>query len=512
MVKLPSIERQRLLPTTTGAQRLQAVKVYDPVAEAIGNAGNLVVGIQNKMFEADSAAQLSAANVNTQMELSILSTELAKGNSETAMADYATRAAAIYAKNSEGMSPIVQGQYDASFGTLNAKTNLSLAGTVATKRSGERVAVTLSSLDTLVKFNAVSDDPDVVKNGLALAQATLQQRVEANDIKPAAAEKLWIKFQDDYNNATFTRYVNRLDASEVNSAFKQMSSGQFMMKDANGDMVIDKETSTAWAKLSEQRKAALISTNLANGRNLLRANDAEIARVAKLDLGTARRLSREFYSKGSTPERRSEILFLLESNDQVRGEVYNKMVQDNAGATERFDDPDAIRDMDVRVMHYGATGNDVTINEIITQSWSDPVKDRLIQSLELAQSKRFDRAMRLLTASPLFHSDATSSGQNRRESNRLSERQLDIKFTLEDEALVAKDANKPYDPVDRVRALLIEVAQEEKGPDGAEKLGAATKALSDAGIYDRKSLNAWGKLNPQGSILMGRHFNRVFGK
>ena len=63
-----------------------------------------------------------------------------------------------------------------------------------------------------------------------------------------------------------------------------------------------------------------------------------------------------------------------------------------------------------------------------------------------------------------------------------------------------------------MRALLIEVAQEEKGPDGAEKLGAATKALSDAGIYDRKSLNAWGKLNPQGSILMGRHFNRVFGK
>ena len=87
MAKIPGIQRQRLMPSTTGATMLQVVQQSTAVEDAIGNAANLVSNISNKMFEADSNAQLSTANVNTQMELSALEAELARGDSETAMVD-----------------------------------------------------------------------------------------------------------------------------------------------------------------------------------------------------------------------------------------------------------------------------------------------------------------------------------------------------------------------------------------------------------------------------------------
>ena len=96
MAKIPGIQRQRLVQALPAAT-LQVVQQSTAIEDAIGNAGNLVANISNEMFKRDSAAQLSTANVNTQVELGRLELELERGDSETALRDYTLRSREIYA-------------------------------------------------------------------------------------------------------------------------------------------------------------------------------------------------------------------------------------------------------------------------------------------------------------------------------------------------------------------------------------------------------------------------------
>jgi hypothetical protein len=452
MAKIPGIQRQRLMPFTTGATMLQVVPQSTAVEDAIGNAANLALSISGKMFEADSNAQLSTANVNTQMELSALEVELARGDSETAMVDYATRSQAIYAKNAEGMSPLVLAEYDANFATLSAKTNLSLTGTIATRRSSDRVAGGLVSLDALIKMYAPpTNDPNKSpararldrEAALIQGEAIVRQLVASNDKTPEQGAKMLLDFFAKFNDERFVGWVNALPQKDVGKAFTQMSAGDFG----------DEQTNQAWSQLPEKRKRALIDQSLANASKLLTFQDAEDRRILGTRQAEAKKLMIEFATE-KDPTRRQEILTELANNPGMTPTLYNKMVQDNAGATNRFDDLKAIRDMDKRIMRFGAGAieNDVTIDEIMGLSFSDGVLSRMMTDLREVQDVRMQDAMDLILSSPLFA--PSSSSEKRRQGDAMDRRQLKIKNQLISERIDHRDRGEAFDPVDRARQLL----------------------------------------------------------
>ena len=442
------------------------------------------------MFEADSAAQLSAANVNTQMELGALEVELSKGNSETAMNDYAVRSQAIYAKNSEGMSPLVQQQYDANFGTLNARTNLSLVSTIAGKRSSDRVAGGMVLLDNLIKIYAPpTNDPSKspaqarVDREAALVQGEtiIRQLVASNDKTPEQGAKMLLDFRADFNDERFVGWVNALPQKDVGKAFTQMSAGEFG----------DEETNKAWAMLPEKRKRALINQSIANASKLLTFQDAEDRRILGTRQAEAKKLMIEFATQRN-PARRQEILEALADNPAVMPTLYSKMVQDNAGATNRFDDLKAIRDMDKRIMSFGAGAieNDVTIDEIMGLNFSDGVLSRMMTDLREVQDVRMQDAMDLILSSPLFA--PANKSQKRTQGDAMDRRQLKIKNQLIRERIEKRDNNEAFDPFDRAQELLGALLKRDPNLDPiTRQANALTRLRGEYGIKNATDLDIY---------------------
>jgi hypothetical protein len=506
MAKIPGVERQRLMPSTTGGARLQVVQQSTAEMDAIGNAANLVQGIGQKMFEADSKAQLSTANVNTQMELSVLQTQLEKGDSETAMADYATGSQAIYAKNAEGMSPLVLAEYDSNYATLSTKTNLSLVGTIAAKRASDRVAGGMVLLDSMIKMYAPpSKDPNKSsaqarqdrEAALAHGDLIVSQLVASNDKTPEQGAKMLLDFHADFNDARFVGWVNSLSQGEVNSAFVKMSTGDFG----------DDETNQEWAKLPEKRKGALISQSITNASRLLSAQDAQDRRDLLIRQGEAKRLQIEF-ATSTDPARRQAILLELADNPGMTPTLYDKMVQDAAGATNRFDDPVAIRQTDIRIMRHGP---DMTQDEIMLLPFSDPVLARMMSDLEEVQDDRMRDAMDLVLSSPLFA--PSSSSEKRTQGDAMDQRQLKIKNQLISDRIDARDSGEAFDPVDRARELLKLLTADDPAMDPEKRQQAATNQLRDEfGINNAKDLRVYmGAGHPSGDkIKVNDLYKRAF--
>ena len=492
MAKLPSIERQRLLPTTTGAQRLQAVKVYDPVAEAIGNAGNLVVGIQNKMFEADSAAQLSAANVNTQMELGALEVELSKGNSETAMNDYAVRSQAIYAKNSEGMSPLVQQQYDANFGTLSTKTNLSLVSTIATKRSGERVAGVLSLLDEAVQFGGAATDEFSREGWLIQGIASIDALVQANDLKPAKAAKWKLKFIADFNNEVITNWSNNIPLGELDDAYIAMNEGNL------GDPSLN----TAWKALDATRRAAVVSGAIANQSRLLSAKDAAERREED-DLIEAGDLAlKELWDRDTTEERQQELLQILRKNRMVDYKVYREAEDALSGRTGKLDDPDEV---DAMYLNIAQNAERLT-NADISGSFSGPQRERFIAQLAAQKNEQFTKTLRVLEASNLFHFGTAlrkriyslTTGQEALDAMR-----RDLETEMYAAQYEARTQEKAFNPIEYIQNRLEEIANPKKestvNPAPYKRAGAIRALIREHNLPDQA---AWDhQMNTLGILL-----------
>lgn len=448
MAKIPGIQRQRLVQALPAAT-LQVVQQSTAIEDAIGNAGNLVSNISTQMFKRDSDAQLSTANVNTQVELERLGLELSRGDSETALRDYTLRSREIYAKNSEGMSPLVKAEYDTNWAMLNAKSELSLANTVAAKRSSDRVAGGMVSLDYLIKTYAPpTNDPNKPpaqarldrEAALIQGETIIRQLVASNDKTPEQGAKMLLDFRAKFNDERFVGWVNALPQKDVGKAFTQMSAGDFG----------DEETNKAWAKLPEKRKRALINQSLANASKLLTFQDAEDRRKLEKQEAAAKKLMIEFATQTDS-KRRQEILTELADNPAMTPTLYNKMVQDNAGATDRFDDPVAIRNTDKRIMRFGA-GDDITLDEIMGLSFSDGVLSRMMTDLREVQDARMQDAMDLVLSSPLFA--PSSSSQKRTQGDAMDRRQLKIKNQLISERIEKRDKGVAFDPVDRARELL----------------------------------------------------------
>ena len=495
MAKIPGVERQRLMPSTTGGARLQVVQQSTEEMDAIGNAAKLVQGIGQKMFEADSKAQLSTANVNTQMELSVLQAQLEKGDPETAMADYITGSQAIYANNAEGMSPVVLAEYDSNYATLSAKTNLSLAGTIAAKRSSDRVAGGMVSLDSMIKmFAPPSKDPDKPpaqarqdrEAALIQGEAIVSQLVASNDITPEQGAKMLLDFHADFNDARFVGWVNSLSQSEVNGAFVKMFTGDFG----------DEETNQAWNNLPEKRKGALINQAITNASKLLTFQDAEIRRELQIFQSKAKLLMMEFSTSEDDPARRDEILLELANNPGISPTLYDNMVQDNAGATVRFDDLDAIRAVDLKIMNYGSgpIEYEVTTNEIMDLPFSHPVLSRMMRDLREVQDVRMQDAMALVMSSPLFA--PANKSQARTQSDAMDRKQLEIKNQLIDAAIAARDDGIAFDPVDRARELLnlLKGDHPEMDPE-TRRQAALNQLINEFGIRNASDLTAYMKGN-----------------
>jgi len=499
MAKIPGIERQRLMPALPAAT-LQVVQQSTAVEDAIGNAANLVSNISNKMFEADSAQQLSAANVNTQMELSALEVDLARGDSETAMVDYATRSQAIYAKNAEGMSPLVRAKYDDAWAMLNAKTNLSLTSTIAAKRSGERVASALSGLDIAVRMGGAASDEFAREGWKVQGIASIDAMVEANDLKPAAAAKLKIKFLDDFDNEVITNWSNNIPLGALDDAYIAMNEGDL------GDPSLN----AAWKSLPAKRRATLVAGAITNQQRLLTAKDAAERRIEEGLVRDGDEALKELWDSDTTKERQQELLQILRKNRMVSYKVYKEAEDALSGRTGKLDDVQEVEQMYLKIAQSGET----MTNADISGSFSGPQRAAFIVQLAAQKDQQFNKALRILGASNLFHFGTALQKKNysfTTGQEALDAMRRDVETEMYEAQANARKATppEPFNPVEYMRARLEEIENPKKKSTvdpGPEKKAGAIDALTKQQLPDEA---AWdNQMNLVGILLRASPNNK----
>ena len=387
MAKLPVLQLTRLLQNTTGQQRFRATEVIDPVSEAIGQAGQVATGIADKMWEADSKVQLSAANTNTQMELAALEVELAKGNTETALQDYQVRAQEVYARNAEGMSPLVVAEYDSAFATINAKTNLSLTGTIAAKRSDERVGYTHSVLEWGLKQGASSPDPETRAMALAQGLSEIGDRIDANDISADEGAKMALKYRTDFMDTVMVGHINRVSLNDLDVIFEQMQKGDFG----------DDELNMVWSTLDEKRKGQLVSQAITNNQRYLVAQDAAERRKDATREKERNKQLKIFWSRESSEEEKRAAAAELRLNPETSVRDTRDMEDALSGVSTDFDDPIKLQVMQDRIARHPGGVTQADFDE-----FSFVAREALVGQLNNMRNTLFDRAVQMINSSTQF--------------------------------------------------------------------------------------------------------------
>lgn len=473
MAKLPVLQRQQLLQGTTGQQRFRPAQTIDPVSEAIGQAGQIATDISDKMWLADSKVQLSAANTNTQMELASLQVELAKGNSETALRDYQVRAQEIYARNAEGMSPLVVAEYDSAFATINAKTNLSLTSTIAAKRSDERVGHTYSVLDWGVTHGAVSADPQVRASALAQGLSEIAARVDANDITPDKAKKMALEYRADFMDAVMVGRVNNFKLGDLSLAYEQMRTGEFG----------DEEVNLAWSTLTGKRQAQLLSQVITNNSRYLSAKDADERRAERKREAQVLQALKDFWGANTTDDKRAEAADILRRNPETSVADLREVENALSGRSADLDDPVAVVTMEDRIAQFPG---DITEAEIRDMPFGFETRDALVEKLRNMGEILFNRASQYVNTSPQFvfpseMARSLAAGLQGAEALESSRRQ--VMTELHEARSDARLKGEPFDAMIWVRERLDPERGAATGADAVnEREGNAIKVLEGYGI------------------------------
>jgi hypothetical protein len=211
-------------------------------------------------------------------------------------------------------------------------------------------------------------------------------------------------------------------------------------------------------------------------------------------------LQRKYYKSKDRGER-GRILEELAKNPQTSLSVYNMMLKDHEGRTNRFDDPKAETALRLRILR---TPHDVTAAEIIGSNLSNV--DELLTMHSQRITGRLARAREMVKVNKAFI-PATYLEANLK-GDAFDHKQAEIWSTVLREQTEARDAGKPFDPVARVQELIKEFTKEDV--DDGIKASAALSGLQELGIYDREGVELWISENMKKGLSMGR-INEIRG-
>jgi len=494
MAQIPTLQRQRGLPRSTGVPAMQAVQIVDPVGKALVTAAQTFDAIETQLFKAEAAGQLSAGMVNAQLKLSALEAEPNVGEANDPLLTLDDRIQLIQDEASAGMGPMVLEQFQNKFDILQAKSRISIKSTIIKKRFKALEAGLIIGLDALARGIGPTNKPINSKDALLTGLTGIENAINTGVIDAVKGAKLKLKFRSDVAEQSVIGWINSQAPETLIDTYKQMATQTFN----------DPDIALMWGVLGETKKATLIAQAITNVARWNSFQDAEVRRKDEVFKKGALELQRQFYSPQTDRDGRVKILKDLAANPQTSLSVYNMMLKDLEGRTDRFDDPrveTALRLRILRTPHY------VTAAEIIRSNLSNV--DELLTMLYQKITGRLARAREMVTVNKAFI--PATYNEARMKGDVFDHKQAEIWDIVLGEHTEARDAGKTYDPVARVQELIREFTKEDV--DDGTKASAALSELQALGIHDRKGVELWISENMEEGLSMGRIDQlRSFGK
>lgn len=455
MPAIPTLQRQQLIPATTGQPNLPFVQIEDFTGPAIDKLSGAVKKIGDDLFKAESDFALSSASTNAQIKLGELELELEQGTPADAFLNVDERVAEIGEEFSLGFSsPAVQRAFTNQFMTLSANSKIKIRGNATKKRYKELHAGLLTNLDTLTKSAGLPNHP---KNLMASGLDMIEIAVKHNVIDAVAGQKLSEKFTLETAQNIITGYIGRRGHTNLMDVFAEMEKGEFQ----------ETEVTKAWAILDTKEQEAMRAKAITNLSRGLALEDKQDIRDMKAAEKAAKTLMLEFYRQGGNRLERQAILDKLKDNISINVTTFDNMQKQVGGGTSRFDNPETRKNLELKIFQ---TPHDVTYQEIIDGNLSHDVTRGLVDKLNARMDTRLDMAWTILASDPAFA--PANSAEARGMKDQLNREQLTIWNQIVVGQQDAIQKGEKYDSIAVVKGLL----KDYKGGEGTAYVNETNRA------------------------------------
>jgi hypothetical protein len=478
MAVIPTFQRSKGFPGTSGIQSAPVVLAGNEVAQAMGPFGKKLEAEGEQLLVTEGNQQLSQADITAQVKLNALEIELSKENGTKAMLDFPAKAQKIFEDAALGLNEKAGPAFVTRFNSLQAKSQIAVRATATLRAKKEQHGAALVQLDQLLKGIRVTAGgvSTKVTNQVALSTGigVINDLVEGRVIDAAQAAKARLKFKKGVALQSVTRWLNNQTQSTLMGAFKEMDTGK----------IKDPEVKKMWGLLDPTKKANLTAKAITNLSRALAFEDKDVKRKIEALEAAAKKLMIDFYldkdqaGKKVTKDRRGEIMSLLATNGTVPIATFKSMLADAAGTTSRFDDPKAITTLKLKIMQ---TPHLVTAAEVINLRSSKT--DELLSLLERKVEGRLAKARAIINADDAFL--PSNMAEVRLHKDAFNAKQAEIWETVLEEELAARDAGKTFDPAARAQQLIMDF---ENSKDQGKKADFALGEMSPRGITDAASL------------------------
>ena len=480
MAQIPTLQRQRGLPRSTGVPAMQAVQLADPVGKALGSVAQTFDAIETQLFKAEAAGQLNAGMVNAQLKLSALEAEPNVGEAN----DLDDRIQLIQDEASAGMGPMVLEQFQNKFDILQAKSRISIKSTIIKKRFKALEAGLIIGLDALARGIGPAGKPINSKDALLTGFKGINDAINTGVTDAVKGAKLKLKFRSDVAEQSVTGWINSQAPETLLDTYTQMANQKFN----------DPNIALMWGVLGEKTKAKLTAQAITNVARWNSFQDAAERRADDVLKTNALDLQRKYY-KSKDREERGRILEELAKNSQTSLSVYNMMLKDYEGRTDRFDDPKVETALRLKIMQ---TPHLVTDKEIIESNLSNV--DELLTMHGQRITGRLARAREIITVDKVFL--PATYNERLMKGDAFDYMQAEIWGKVLREQTDHRDRGKPFDPVARAQELIKEFTKEEDADD-LIKVNAARAQLKTRGIYEEKDVHTYINKNA-GELTQGQ--------
>jgi hypothetical protein len=478
MATIPTYQRQRGIPASTGVGAPPVVLLNNPVARAVGQFSQVMGGIGENLRDAQRKSHVSASVINATLRLTTLRSDFKKLRGPDALEKFPGAAQLIYDEASSGLvDPVERRAFDEKWQVLVANSQIAIQSAAAKRSFDELASNLVLGLDSLARgyyFN--TDGAEIEVSGQIAIETGIKMIDEAIaggviDAQVGAAKKL--KFIQQVAEEGVLGWMNRPD-QELIAVHTQMSKGKIDPTDSPGIQKL-------WDILDEKTKTRLKKTTLTNISSSL-ALDAKLAAQKEAELTvTVNRLLFEFWVEETSPERRRQIFKDLADNSSIDTATYMEMLAALSGITTQFDDEDKIRDAEILIV---TRPGDVTLQEIIGLGFSVPVTRRLMTMFESASNKDFARAIQMLQHHPVFV--PKSRIQQLLNSRGMNVAQAEIWSIILEEAEAASEAGLGYDATTRALELINQF--KEDGEVGTVSVPLNQETLVEPSVVTIESL------------------------
>ena len=217
MARIQSLTRQTQLPSQTGVPSPRPVPIQDTTGEGLQKFGNVIQDAGENLLKMQAQREASEATKFAILKLDELKETIGTGNllpseeglpnaTPPTLEDFAQRFETIFAKGSDGLSPIAKQAFNLKFASLSANTEIAIKRNAVIKKRDELVADTLKGLDD--NLNLLSSEgigrpgDDVVdfnkfQQILNLGYEDIDALIKGNAIDASKGEKLKISFKDN---------------------------------------------------------------------------------------------------------------------------------------------------------------------------------------------------------------------------------------------------------------------------------------------------------------------------